>query len=764
MDGVVPVLVAVFLQYATASLIEIGVVAKNGHSNQVITLNETGHVGRIHWFGERNGSIFHKVAQISIMKNYNLDLIIAPDPMSGKSVQFIRPETFYKEAWKDDDEHRLSPSTEYPLQPPLCDFLNYTSNLIHTLDWNSTTILSDRDNSLDSHNLARGLSRLGVKSELVFVKKDGNLKFLEPIMKSIGMEKMKRRLRFVLLCSLPLIGQILKEAEELDTYFGKGSLFRHFSQWLLIVPRPALRSIEGMDLKLDHVAVLSTSYKNFDISKLTQWVVKTTSEVLSSEHTWNRSDFTDHFLQIVRREHNTRTVNTMLHTLLWKPHGRKLSVVRHDASHDDVFPNLKLGLNQRKLRAAALEWLPFVKRYEEEDGSFSYKQASIDLVDHLGNVLNFTYSVSEPADGEWGVPISEDFSNYSGLIGMLQRMEADFVAVPMGFSEGRDVHSDFLPFFHASGNGLILRNTRGRSKLSSALTDPFRWQVYAVGGAVLIAVILLYLVMEWNNPFYNDAKSIEKGWKPAGALDAVMYLFGSTIHQGGVHLPESSSGRVLVSFWWLYIIVMTAAYSGNLIASLTVTKEELPFNSLDDVFADDSLKVGLVEGTSLHRAIMTSNNSKMMRLWEKIQASRSTDRSTLERNATIQIKKVLHENYAFLSDMSELEVFARSFCDLYILQETFEPMQYSLVLPEDSPLTDMFSEEVTLVQEIGLMQYWYRKWNPRENDSACASTETGAKPIGLEKLVSVSLALLVGVLCSGLCLLIELVVKATSIL
>ncbi|XP_046544304.1 glutamate receptor ionotropic, kainate glr-3-like [Haliotis rubra] len=252
------------------------------------------------------------------------------------------------------------------------------------------------------------------------------------------------------------------------------------------------------------------------------------------------------------------------------------------------------------------QWLPFVKRYEEKDGSVVYKQASIDLANHLGNVLNFTYSVSEPADGEWGVPISEDSSNYSGLTGMLQRMEVDFVAAPMGYTEGRDLHGDFLPFVHASSNGLILRNTRGRSKLSSALTDPFRWQVYAVGGAVLIGVVLLYLAMEWNNPFYNDDKSVEKGWKPAGALDAVMYLFGSTIHQGGVHLPESSSGRILVSFWWLYIIVMTAAYSGNLIASLTVTKEELPFNSLDDVFADDSLKVGFAAGGVLQKTIMVS--------------------------------------------------------------------------------------------------------------------------------------------------------------
>ncbi|XP_048258914.1 glutamate receptor ionotropic, delta-2-like [Haliotis rufescens] len=759
MDGVVLAVVVVLVQYATGSLIEIGVVAENVYGSQVITHNGTGHVGRIHWFDERNGSVFHKVAQISSMRNRKLDLIIAPDPMRGKSVKFIRPESFYKESW--NNRYRLSSSTEYPLEPPLSDHLDYTSKLIHNLEWNSTTILSDREISVDSHSLARGLSRLGVKSELVFVKKDGNLKFLAPIMEQIGMDNMKLRLRFVLMCSLPLIRQILKEAEDLDACFGKGSLFRHFSQWILLLPRSTLRVIEGMDLKLDHVAVISRSYKNFDIRKLTQWVVNTTLEVLSTEQTWNRSDATDHFLRIVRREDDMRTVNTMLHTLLWKPHGRKLSSVQHDASHDDVFPNRKLGLNQRKLRAAALEWLPFVKRYEQKDGSVVYKQASIELANHLGSVLNFTYSVSEPADKEWGLPVS---GNYTGMLGMLQRAEVDFVAVPVGYTQDRDLVADYLPVIFESTGGMLLRNSRSSARLSSALTDPFRWQVYAVGGAVLIGVILLYLAMEWNNPFYTDAKSMEKGLKPAGFLDTVMYLFGSTIHQGGVHLPESSSGRMLISFWWLFIIVMTAAYSGNLIASLTVTKESFPFTTLEDLLADEDLRVGLAEGTVLQRVMMMSNDSKIRRLWEKIEASRGMDSNTFNKNVTVQRKKVLNENYAFISDIIELEVITRSFCDLYILEETFQPGQYSLVLQQDSPLKDMFSKEIRLVEEIGLMQYWLRKWNPRHNDSACSSTEAGAKPIGLEKLVSVSLALLAGILCSGLCLLIELVVKASATL
>ena len=49
---------------------------------------------------------------------------------------------------------------------------------------------------------------------------------------------------------------------------------------------------------------------------------------------------------------------------------------------------------------------------------------------------------------------------------------------------------------------------------------------------------------------------------------------------GGVHLPDSTTGRTLVSFWWIFCIIVVGTYSGNLIAFLTVSKEKLPFNSL----------------------------------------------------------------------------------------------------------------------------------------------------------------------------------------
>ena len=43
------------------------------------------------------------------------------------------------------------------------------------------------------------------------------------------------------------------------------------------------------------------------------------------------------------------------------------------------------------------------------------------------NLLNFTYSLKKPSDGQWGASISN--GSYTGMIGALQQKEADFGSI-----------------------------------------------------------------------------------------------------------------------------------------------------------------------------------------------------------------------------------------------------------------------------------------------------------------------------------------------
>ncbi|ELU06509.1 hypothetical protein CAPTEDRAFT_107202, partial [Capitella teleta] len=80
---------------------------------------------------------------------------------------------------------------------------------------------------------------------------------------------------------------------------------------------------------------------------------------------------------------------------------------------------------------------------------------------------------------------------------------------------------------------------------------------------------------------------------------SLWFVYGAMLQQGSDWLADTQAARCLVGFWWFFCLVVTAIYTGNLIAVLAVPKSSLPIETLEDLANQEFYKYGTIDGAAL---------------------------------------------------------------------------------------------------------------------------------------------------------------------
>lgn len=120
------------------------------------------------------------------------------------------------------------------------------------------------------------------------------------------------------------------------------------------------------------------------------------------------------------------------------------------------------------------------------------------------------------------------------------------------------------------------------------------------------------------------------------------------VQQGGDHLPLAISGRLLVAFWWLFVIVTVTTYSGNLVAVLTFPKLINPIENVKELLSyRRSMHWGVDTGGAMEELIEIAQHGPLHDLRKNMRYYRPEDREYI-------YKQVKRGRMAFISSDTEI--------------------------------------------------------------------------------------------------------------
>ncbi|GFU26535.1 lig_chan-Glu_bd domain-containing protein [Nephila pilipes] len=185
------------------------------------------------------------------------------------------------------------------------------------------------------------------------------------------------------------------------------------------------------------------------------------------------------------------------------------------------------------------------------------------LIKILSSKLRFDYQLFIPDDKEWGKFVNDQ---WTGMVGMVHRNEADIALGDLTISEPRSKAVDFVPY--AVETSTFVTKLPKVMLKSASFVMPFQWPVWLTSIFVLIFMPILFK--------YMMVKKISQ-------KRMYMSMIGSIFNQPFSFNIESGLDRFLMGGWMTYAVLLSTSYTALLLSSLTVPLNENGIRTIKDL-------------------------------------------------------------------------------------------------------------------------------------------------------------------------------------
>ncbi|XP_014678069.1 PREDICTED: glutamate receptor ionotropic, delta-2-like [Priapulus caudatus] len=369
------------------------------------------------------------------------------------------------------------------------------------------------------------------------------------------------------------------------------------------------------------------------------------------------------------------------------------------------------------------------------------------ILTELSTFMHFTYTVTARCYG------------FDGIVAGMAAGEID-VAAYLRITEYRQRFVSFLHPLAESRYSFLVRLERVKDLSPLTILAPFHSSTWiSLLGYVMASITTL--------TFLEMYRRKREGMEHRAWLQSfdryVMFKIGSVLQQGGTYNAVDTPSRMLVGWWWLFVLVITATYSATLVTHHSIhTINPYPFTSLQE--ASTSPLTPLVYRNNSDAQLLSTSDpeSDLGRLCRRV-----VDDGGFVDSKEEAYERVLSGRYSFINDEAiSIQFFATDYMQHGYCRYTLVPHVYfypghrGLAVPKHFPYTEQLTYGILTLHERGFIKEWSRNALPEGADQCLVFPPpvVGAKSFSFEDMHSLLLLLAGGLGGATVCLLLELAV------
>ncbi|XP_031629410.1 ionotropic receptor 93a isoform X2 [Contarinia nasturtii] len=439
--------------------------------------------------------------------------------------------------------------------------------------------------------------------------------------------------------------------------------------------------------------------------------------------------------------------------------------------YDKIYPHIAHGFRNRSVPIAIYHNPPWqIVSYNDAGQVTGMRGVTVNILKELADKLNFTYLVHnvERNVNRSGYSFWDDFnvtadddikSTFNLPVDILELVTDNMVlfgAVGLTVHETYEKMINYTYPISVQAYGMMIPRPKELSRLYLFLS-PFTLETWLCLSFTIALIGPLFYAVHYLSPYHEHHQITKKGGL-FKVQNCFWYMYGALLQQGGMYLPRSDSGRIIVGTWWMVVLVVVAIYCGNLVAFLTFPKMEISVNSISQLVKSQEqggFTWSIRSNTFLESFLKETDIEKYVKLNESTENHEIVSKSTISRVRSG--KHIIIDWETNLLHIMRKEYLETDKCEFTLSNEKFLDEKIGLILPANSPYLNIINDEIYRMLQMGFINRWLSEYLPKKDrcTSKISSMEIENHTVNLADMQGCFLVLIAGIIAAIFIIMIE---------